>query len=263
MPHRQILAKVLGVSGKREDQLLGPLSVVAELREAMNRKIYEAAVQEERSRLARDLHDSIKQELFSISVSAAAANERLERDIDGARQALADVQASAQAAMVEMNAMLHQLSPTPLATAGLIEALREQSEALRYRTGAEVTTDFGRLPAAEQLPIGAQESIFRMAQEGLANVARHARAQRVDLRLGVTDEGDSLLLEVRDDGQGFAVDQTSSGMGLANLQLRAEQLNGRTVITSNPGQGTTISVKIPLLVIEQAAETKTGASTAD
>ena len=106
----------------------------------------EEAVQAERNRLARDLHDSVKQQLFSISISAAAVRERLEKDPAGALAALADVQQSAQAAMVEIDALLHQLSPAPLATIRLIEALREQCEALGYRTGATVTTTFGTLP---------------------------------------------------------------------------------------------------------------------
>jgi signal transduction histidine kinase len=212
-----------------------------------NRQVYEAAVQEERSRLARDLHDSIKQQLFAISVSAAAAQERLDTDQPGTRAALADIQRSAQAAMVEMNAMLHQLSPTPLATAGLIDALREQAEALSYRTGAEVTTAFGELPPADQLPLGAQETLFRIAQEAMSNVARHARAHQVHLRLEQLENPPRVQLELRDDGQGFDPTKTPSGMGLANIHERALRLNGKVAITSAPGQGAMLRVEIPLL----------------
>jgi signal transduction histidine kinase len=228
-------------------ELVGPLPLVAAMREAGNRQMYEAAVQEERSRLARDLHDSIKQQLFSISVSAAAAQERLTHDLAGAKLALADVQGSAQAAMVEMNALLHQLSPTPIAAAGLLAAIHEQCEALSYRTGAVVTSAFGDLPPPEQLPLGAQESIFRMVQEALANIARHARAQQVQVRLALVNEERTLRLEVRDDGQGFDPAMTAPGMGLANIQARSERLNGRAEISSAPGEGTLILVEIPLL----------------
>lgn len=157
----------------------------------------EEVIQAERNRLARDLHDSVKQQLFSISISAAAVRERLEKDPAGAVAALADVQQSAQAAMVEIDALLHQLSPAPLATIGLIEALREQCEALGYRTGAAVTTTFGTLPPTDRLPTGTQEAIFRMAQEALSNVARHARANEVQVQLELVADENLLRLEVQ------------------------------------------------------------------
>jgi signal transduction histidine kinase len=229
----------------------GILSSVKVVQDEANRRIYEAAVQEERSRLARDLHDSIKQQLFTISVSAAAASERMSSDLASAQAALNDVQRSAQAAMVEMNAMLHQLSPTPLATAGLIEALREQAEALSYRTGAAVTTAFGEVPPAEQLPLGAQETLFRIAQEVMSNVARHARAHQVHLRLEQLENPKRVQLEIRDDGQGFEPAKTPSGMGLTNIHERALRLNGQAEIASAPGQGATIRVEIPLLETAQ------------
>ena len=95
-----------------------------ELRAQQLQQTSEAAAQEERNRLARDLHDSIKQQLFSIHVGTAAVQARWENDPDGAKTALADVRHSAQAALVEMNALLGQLSPEPLAKVGLVEALR-------------------------------------------------------------------------------------------------------------------------------------------
>jgi signal transduction histidine kinase len=250
------MKRVLAVLERQQDVLStpGPLferapaaRVFTALREAMMKMVSGEAVQEERSRLARDLHDSIKQQLFTISVSAAAVEERFDKDPAGARLALADVQRSAQAAMTELNAMLHQLSPTPLATIGLINALREQAQALSYRSGAEVTTAFGDLPAEERLPLGAQETIFRIAQEALANVARHARAQRVQLRLALTDVGNAVQLEVQDDGQGFDTEKTPGGMGLGNIQERTARLGGKAEISSTPGQGTTVRVRLPLL----------------
>jgi signal transduction histidine kinase len=210
-------------------------------------KGYEAIVQEERNRLARDLHDSVKQQLFSISISAAAVRERLESDPTGALAALADVQHSAQAAMVEIDALLHQLSPAPLATTGLIEALREQCEALGYRTGATVTTSFGVLPPSERLPTGTQEALFRMAQEALSNVARHARASEIHVQLELVADEKLLRLEVQDNGQGFDHSQSPKGMGLANLQARAATLQGHVEIHSTPGQGTLVRVDIPLV----------------
>lgn len=231
---------------------ISALKLQTAVREERTRQIYAAAIQEERSRLARDLHDSIKQQLFSISVSAAAVRERWTNDPTGAHAALDDIQQSAQAALVEMNAMLQQLSPTPLAAAGLVEALHEQCQALAFRTGAEVTTAFSELPPVEALPLGAQETLFRVAQEALSNIARHARANRVHVRLECATEANAVMLEIRDDGQGFETVKTPSGMGLANIQERATRLNGQVIVQSASGQGTTIRVELPLL--EQNSE---------
>lgn len=214
-----------------------------EIRQTWLRQVSEAAAQEERNRLARDLHDSIKQQIFSIHVSAAAAQARWESDPDGARTAVADVRRCAQEAMVEMRALLQQLRPRALAGAGLVEALREQCEALGYRSGAEVSLELGEPIPDDRLPPGAQETLFRIAQEALANVARHARARRAHVRL--ERQGEAALLQVEDDGQGFDPGAKTAGMGLRNLEERAESLGGRLAIASAPGEGARIEVRVP------------------
>ena len=220
---------------------------VRSLRESLLAQTEDAAIQQERNRLARELHDSIKQQIFSIHISAAAAQARWESDTQGAQEALGDVRRSAQEAMVEMNALLQQLSPVPLEKVGLRQALRDQCEALSYRTGAEVVAEFGELPDDDRLPPGAQESLFRIAQEALSNVARHARAGQVRLTLGQPETGGPLVLEIRDDGQGFDVDGEHGGMGLDNVRQRVQALGGKLEITSAPGAGTTLRARVPLL----------------
>ncbi|MDX2141452.1 MAG: sensor histidine kinase [Chloroflexota bacterium] len=214
------------------------------MRQQLAGQIGEAAAQEERSRLARDLHDSIKQQIFSINVSAAGAQARWESDPDGARAALADVRKSAQEAMVEMRAMLQQLAPAPLEKVGLVQALRDQCEALQYRSGAQVTTEIGDLPPDERLPVGAQEAIFRIAQEALTNIARHARAQQVILRLHAP--GETVQLEIVDDGHGFDTDAPVQGMGLGNMKARASAIGGTLDIVSGTG-GTQLRLRVPQL----------------
>jgi len=211
----------------------------------------QAAAQQERNRLARDLHDSIKQQLFSIQISAAAAEARLQNDPDGAIAAIADVRGSGKAAMAEMNALLHQLAPAPLEKVGLEQALREQAEALGYRSGATVTVAIAPLPAADNIPIGADETIFRIAQEALSNIARHARATAVSLQLTTTT--DTLTLTIHDDGQGFDPSAPRNGMGVDNMTRRAEQIGGNLTIESRKGSGCTIQAAIPL---ERTAELK-------
>ena len=235
-----------------EEEVLEAEPSLSQIRESWLRQIGEAAAQEERNRLARDLHDSIKQQLFSIHVGTAAAQERWERDPEGSRKALADVRRCAHEAMVEMQALLHQLRPEALAAAGLVEALREHCEAHGYRTGAEVKLELGEWAADERLAPGTQETLFRIAQEALANVARHARAHHVRVVLG--QSGDMVHIRVQDDGQGFEPATAERGMGLRNLEERAQALRGRCAVESAPGAGTTVSVTIPLLAPPQVPE---------
>lgn len=201
-----------------------------------------AAAQEERHRLARDLHDSIKQQLFAIQTAAATAETRLAADADGARQAVEAVRASAREAMAEMEAMTDQLRAAPLENAGLVAALRKQGEALGFRTGATVDVKIGRLPANDVLPPGAQQAIFRVAQEALSNVARHARATHVTVSLDASDR--TLTLVVADDGSGY-VPAASSGAGLENMRARATELGGSFGITRGETGGTIVRVAVP------------------
>lgn len=231
---------------------LAALQIPDDIREALLRQIGEAAAQEERNRLARDLHDSIKQQLFTINVSTAAAQELWERDPERARGALADVRRSAREAMVEMQALLHQLGPQALASVGLVEAVREQCEALGYRTGAEVKLELGEPIPDDRLPPGAQEMLFRIVQEALSNVARHARARSVRVWLGLQEE--TAALRVQDDGQGFSPGTETSGMGLRNLRERTDSLRGILEVDSAPGAGTTVTVRIPLAPAPVSAE---------
>jgi signal transduction histidine kinase len=221
-------------------------------REQWAQQIHEAAAQQERNRLARELHDSIKQQLFSINVNAATVQARWENDEAGARTALEAVRNSVREAMTEMDAMLHNLRPAPLETVGLVEALRQQCEALQYRIGAQVTAEIGELPANEELPAGAQDALFRIVQEALANIARHARAANVRVRLHRQTRGDedALWLKIEDDGSGFDVANAAAGMGLANIRSRVLEIGGALQLESREGEGTSLTVYVPLAATE-------------
>jgi signal transduction histidine kinase len=220
---------------------------VHDLREGLLAQARDGAAQQERNRLARELHDSIKQQIFSIGMGAAAAQARWDADPQGAREALGDVRRSAQEAMVEMNVLLQQLSPAPLEKVGLVQALRDQCDALGYRTDAQVAVEFGALPADDWLPTGAQESMFRVAQEAFSNIARHARADHVRLYMGQRDADGPLTLEIQDDGRGFEVGRCDGGMGLENIRQRVVALGGELAVDSAPGKGTTLRVTVPVL----------------
>lgn len=224
------------------------------VRENALQQAQEAAIREERNRIARDLHDSIKQQLFSLSASLAAAQVRWDDDRDGARQALDDARRSAQEASAEMRALLQQLRPAALAGAGLPQALAEQCEALQYRTGAKVHCDLSEAPGPDRLPAGAAEGLFRIAQEALNNIARHAGAQEVFVRLRTVAEPlDALELEIADDGRGFDP-AGASGMGLANMRERARELGARLELLTSSGQGTRVLTRLPLARIDTDLE---------
>jgi len=218
----------------------------AALRAGLRAQMGVAAAQQERNRLARDLHDSIKQQLFSIQMSTAAAQARWETDPEGARRAVAAARAGAHEALAEMNALLQQLSPAPLEKVGLVQALRDQCEALGYRSGAAVAVAIGALPDDADFPPGAQEALFRIAQEALSNIARHARAQHVTLSLSQAQPGGPVALEIHDDGQGFDAATAPQGMGLNNIRQRVAALGGKLEIQSTPGAGTTLCARVEL-----------------
>lgn len=215
------------------------------IRDLWLQELAEAAASEERNRLARELHDSIKQQIFSIKMSAAAVDARWDSDRPGARKSLEDVRACAHQAMVEMQALLLQLRPEALANTGLVEALKEQCEALEYRSGAKVRFEVQHLPDESELPPTTQQTLFRIAQEALSNVSRHARAQHVIV--GLWQEKSHLHFAIDDDGQGFEVETAKGGFGLQGMRERLEALAGVLTIRSAPGEGTRLLVQVPLV----------------
>ena len=212
-------------------------------RSAYDEHIRQIARREERARLARDLHDAVKQQLFVIQTAAATAQARLEHDPGGTQKALTQVRSAAREATTEMEALLDELQAAPMENTGLVEALKKQCEALALRTGAEVRFEPGTLPAQGVLRPGAHEAIYRVAQEALANVARHARATHVTVSAH-TDPG-RFELRIADNGQGFDGVTRRTGMGLSNIATRADGIGGRVSITSGPS-GTEIVLSVPL-----------------
>jgi signal transduction histidine kinase len=226
--------------------LFGRSSVSREsLSQRYQREIRAAALHEERHRLARDLHDSVKQQIFAIQTAAATAQARFESDAAGARAAIDQIRASAHEAMSEMEAMLDNLRAAPIETGGLVEAIRKQCEALGFRTGAKVDLELGGSLVRLSLEPGAAEAAFRIAQEALANVGRHARAANV--KVAVFADPHFLRLTVTDDGRGFDPAQPDCGMGIANMRSRAEEFRGTFELTSSPGRGTSITAAVPVL----------------
>lgn len=225
--HNQTIADLAQRHGQQQEEIL--------------EQIREAAAQEERQRLARDLHDSIKQQMWGIHASVAAAQARWDHDPAGAKVALDDVRQTVQAAQAEMRAMLQHMRPTPLASIGLIQAIRDQAEALQHRSAVLAQLELQTLPEHELVP-NTNNTLLRIVQEAFANIARHARAQHVIVKL--THDSNNVQLIIQDDGQGFEQVSTD-GMGLMNMRERVNHLGGNVEIVSSHGAGTSVSIRIP------------------
>lgn len=211
-----------------------------------NAQLYQQATQlaalQERQKLARELHDSVSQALFSIALGARTARTQLDRDPVKAVEPLDYVLSLAQAALAEMRALIFELRPESLEQNGLVVVLNRQAESLRVRHRLEVTTQLGEEPAGS---LEVKQAVYRIAQEALHNIVKHARAARVEVTLDCLDG--VLRLEVRDDGAGFDLGGEFPGhLGLRSMRERAQQLGGTLTVESAVGQGTRVVAEVPV-----------------
>jgi signal transduction histidine kinase len=205
---------------------------------------------EARHRLARELHDSVSQALFSMTMETRAAQLLLERtglpDDGPLGERISNLRQLTQGALAEMRALIFELRPEALREEGLVAAIRKQAEGMSART--EIAVDL-RLPKRRlPLPHDVEEQVYRLIQEALANVAKHSGARRAAVRLRLRP-GDvpSLLVELTDDGVGFDASARHPGhLGLRTMAQRAEQSGGTLAVDSSPGRGTRITACIPL-----------------
>ncbi|MFO7169562.1 MAG: GAF domain-containing protein [Chloroflexota bacterium] len=204
----------------------------------------EAAVLEERSRLARDLHDSISQQLFSMTLTAQAARAQLEKNPARAAAQLERLQETASAALAEMRALIFQLRPPGLSEQGLIATLQQHVAMLRRREG--LTIDLF-VSGEERDARGIEQAMYRIAQEALNNVVKHAGACQVEVALDLRP--DQVVMSIVDDGRGFEPGAENNGngrhLGLVSMRERAAELGGRLELQSAPGKGTRIKVIVP------------------
>jgi signal transduction histidine kinase len=203
----------------------------------------ELSIIEERNRLARELHDSVTQKLFGVTLTAESASTVIERDPNEAKQQLERLQQLAREAMAELRSLIFELRPPEVESEGLATALRKHVDVLQRIHGdaVELTLDGDAAPSAT-----GDAEVLRIAQEALQNALRHARAAHVDVRLQAHDG--HLRLAVTDDGIGFdPADPTlrSQHLGLTSMEERARALGGRLTIASQPGEGTTVTLEVP------------------
>ncbi|MEP7191162.1 MAG: GAF domain-containing sensor histidine kinase [Roseiflexaceae bacterium] len=208
------------------------------------------ALVEERNRLAREVHDTLAQELTGIALQLEAADALLEHSPERARARIRQALERTRESLAEARRSVLDLRAGPLERQALPAALETLSQRFTAETGTPVTSQLALV--GPRLPARVEEALYRIAQEALVNIRRHAQADMVRIELRQT--GDSVQLIVADNGRGFDIEQTSApgasahahGFGLIGMQERAHLLNGRMQISSCPGAGAQVEVTIPL-----------------
>jgi signal transduction histidine kinase len=202
----------------------------------------ELAVANERNRLARELHDSVAQTLYGLTLQSEAASRKL---VSGQPQVadhyLKEIRQSAQQTLQEIRLLIFELRPPLLEADGLAVALHARLESVEARSGIKVQANFDEIG---RLPIEIETGVYRIAQEALNNVLKHSQAGQIGVSLRRKEA--VLVMEIWDDGAGFRTEQVSGGMGMRGMQERADQLKARLRIESQPGQGTRVEVEAPL-----------------
>jgi PAS domain S-box-containing protein len=230
-----------GIQGATRD-----VSDQVRLEGELRRQAGELAAGEERAHLARELHDSVTQALFSMTLVSRSVELLLERDDPAAREQLGQLRDLQREALAEMRALIFELRPGNLEQDGLVRALKTHSAALQGRIGLPIVVE---TDLQGRLPLAAEEGLYRIAQEALHNIVKHAAARQVWLELRGGESG--VRLRVQDDGKGFDPSQVPEGhLGLTGMQARADRMGAVFTVTSRPGQGTTIEVDLSAAAID-------------
>lgn len=240
-----------GLSGPSEAELafytaLADQAAVAMVNIRLTSQATQAAALVERARLARELHDSVSQGLFSMTLHAQAAKlAMVDADVDEGGplgRAIAELATLTRSALAEMRALIFELRPAVLAEEGLVAALRKQAAVLSDRESLAIAVE-GPEERLE-LTTDVEEHLYRIVSEAMHNVAKHAGANVATVSVIVRAGGLSVV--VRDDGVGFDQDSVGPGhLGLSTMAERAATIGAQLQITSAPGVGTTIAVFLP------------------
>jgi two-component system, NarL family, sensor histidine kinase LiaS len=226
----------IGRFGSELNAMAAELHALLQTRQAL-------AALEERNRLARDLHDSVKQQLTAAALQIGAAAALLEGGRPEAAAArLLEAGDLTHQAQRELGTIIFELQPPPLSGQGLVEALRAYAANWSRQFGIAAHLD---VTAARPLDPAVEGALFRVVQEALSNVARHSRAGAVQLALRYGR--DELHLTIQDDGRGFdPAAAPAGGLGLHNMRQRIAELGGETRLDAAPGRGVVLSARLPL-----------------
>jgi two-component system, NarL family, sensor histidine kinase LiaS len=210
---------------------------VDELKETQQ-KLRELAVVEERNRLARDLHDSVKQQVFAISMQLSAARTSMSAT-DKAYQSVTEAERLAQQAGTELTSLINALRPPALERKSLPDAVREHVEEWSRQNRVDAKMNIDSTVTMDQQ---VEQALFRVVQEALANVARHSHADKVTVELKT--ENDAVVLTIEDNGIGFDAEKIAKGVGLDSMQERLAAMNGNLEISSQKTKGTRVTATV-------------------
>lgn len=234
------LAEQFNAMARRMEDSVVSLQRLAAERAALAERAHDTATLEERQRLARELHDSVNQQIFAINMQAAAARRRLPPGADAAAAELSRVEELASAALAELRNLILELRPVSLEGRDLATALGEFITGFQERTGLSI--DY-KAEGGADLP-AVEDALFRIAQEALANVAKHSEACRAAVRLNL--QPPVAVLEVVDNGKGFTGTPRLESVGIRSMQSRAKELGGEVAVQSGHCCGTRVVARIPL-----------------
>jgi signal transduction histidine kinase len=221
------------------------------------------AADQERTRLARELHDSIVQDVFSlaahsrtIQVSSQMGGPRAEERIQAGA---ADLIELSRSALTSLRALIFELRPPALEDHSLIDAVRAYAASMARRSSIPIEVIDARVGTS--LSDAASEHVYRLVQEALHNVARHAQAEQVTVRFTTEDQG-VLVVEIVDDGVGFELSRVAEGhLGLVTMRERAEVLEGTLDVSSQLGGGTRVCLRAPCATVDGVAvQTRSGSA---
>ena len=226
------------------------LNLLAEQFQVLLSSQQQLATLEERHRLARDLHDSVKQQVFAISMLVNSTKRLLSLDLSRAQTCLEETDTCVQHVQQELTTLVLALRPAALAEQGLVAAVSDLAAHWSQQSGiaSQVKVEGTLAPSLK-----VEEALFRIAQEALANSARHSQATQVELTL--TSEQDHCTLTVDDNGQGFdSATVQGKGIGLRSMQERIHAVGGTLNVTSALGKGTRVTARCPAFGLGEGAE---------
>jgi signal transduction histidine kinase len=212
---------------------------MAERVQELLRSQQELAMMQERNRLARELHDTVKQQNFATLMQIRAARNLLTGDTAAASEALQEAERLIKTSQQELGLMIGELRPAALEEQGIVRALENYVET--WSRQAHISATFHSTTAA-QLSAEAAQALYRVAQEALSNVARHSNANAVTVTLA--QDANAIVLTISDNGVGFDVNQ-AQGVGLSSMQERLTLLEGTLQVKSERGSGTTVTARVP------------------
>ena len=209
----------------------------------LSQRLQDLAVQEERDRISRELHDGVIQSLFSIGMGLESARGLIDKDPDRVKQRIASSVDALDGAIRELRNYIFRLRPHEAASLGLERGIAELAR--EYEVNAIVRPELRIAPALDaRVPKRVVPDVLQITREALSNVAKHAGASRVTIRALVA--GDGLTLEVEDDGSGFTPEEPYVGHGVGNMRERVQVIGGVLTIESQAGSGTLVRAEIPL-----------------